>query len=126
MSGDVTAMPRGYARGLARLWSLLVAGVLLTALALGFLASQGAVDRNVHGMVAFVAAAVATGSHIRRGGGWDFLAVVALGAAVGLGLMVQGGGAAGDVHLVAALLAAVLSAGLHVARVAGDEREPSR
>lgn len=106
-------------RALFRLWSLLVAGLLLSSLVLGFLTARANGDPNLHATVAIVVAALAVGSHIRRGGGWDFLAVVSLLAAVGLGLMVQGGGVAGDLHLAVAFPAAVLSSGLHLGRWRG-------
>lgn len=109
-------------RALFRLWSLLVIGLLLTSLGLGWLASGGTMDRNLHGLVAFVAAGMAIASHMRHGSGWDFLAVVALVGAVGLGLMVQGGGVSPHLHLALALPAALLSAGVHL----GQWRGPSR
>lgn len=108
VSGKVKAV----ARALVWLRSALVAGLLLAALALGFLAADG----NRHGMVAFAAGALAAGSHVRRGSGRDFLAVVLLIAAVGLGLMVQGGGTGGRLHLAIALPAALLSTLLPLGR----------
>lgn len=98
---------------LMRAWSLIVVGLLLASLALGFLAFAGRVDPNLHGMVAFVTAAGAIASHVRRGSGWDSLAVVSLVVAVGLGLAARGGGAARP-HLMVALAATVLSGGLHL------------
>lgn len=99
---------------LMRVWSLFVVGLLLASLALGFLAFAGRVDPNLHGMVAFVTAAGAVTSHVRRGSGWDFLAVVSLVVSVGLGLAAQGGGGSARLHLAVALAAAALSGGLHL------------
>lgn len=106
---------------LMRVWSLFVVGLLLASLALGFLAFAGRVNPNLHGMVAFVTAAGAITSHVRRGSGWDFLAVVSLVVTVGLGLVARGGGGAARPHLTVALAATVLSGGLHLCgwRVAG-------
>lgn len=108
-----TRVPR---RAPFRLWSLMVASLLLASLVLGFLASEGRVDRNLHGMMGFVAAALAVASHVRQGSGWDFIAVLFLLGAVGLGLMVQGGGVSASLHLAFALPAASLSAAVHLGR----------
>lgn len=115
------------------LWGLLVTALLLTSLVLGFLAGRRDVDPNLHGMFGFVAGVLALGSHVRRGGGWDFLGVGALVGAIGLGLMVQAGGVSADLHLALAVSAVVLSAGLHLRRLwvfvsggAGPAARPSR
>jgi hypothetical protein len=47
--------------------------LLLGTLGLGFLASWGRVDPNLHSMGAFLAGVLAFGIHIRSGSGLDFL-----------------------------------------------------
>ncbi|HAM58072.1 MAG TPA: hypothetical protein DDZ42_17185 [Candidatus Rokubacteria bacterium] len=103
-------------------WAVVVAGLLLASVWLGFQASKGEADPNLHGIVAFVAAVLAIGSHVRRGGGWDFLAVVAIVVGVGLGVVAQRGGAGGDLHLAVAVSAALFSSALHVATLAPGVR----
>lgn len=107
------------AHGRLGLWALLVTALLLASLALGFLAARRDVDPNLHAMIGFLTGALALGSHVRAGGGWDFLAAVALMGAIGLGLMLQAGGVGADLHLALAVPAALLSAGLHVQRLWG-------
>jgi hypothetical protein len=102
-------------RLLSGLWAVLVAGLLLVSVWLGFQASTGSVDPNLHGLVAFVAGALAIGSHVRRGGSGDFLAVVAMVFGVGLGVMAQRGATGGALHLAVAVPAALLSSALHLA-----------
>lgn len=98
------------------LWSLLLTGFLVATLVLGFQASRGSVDPNLHAMAGFVVAGLAVVSHVRYGSGWDLLAVLTLLGAVALGLGVQGGGVAADFHLALSLPAVVLSGMLHLRR----------
>ncbi len=99
---------------LAGMWAVLVSGLLVAALLLGFAAARGAVDPGLHGMASVVAAALAVGSHVRRAGGWDFLAVVLLLAAIGFGTV--GGGGSAVLHPALATVATGVSAGLHLVR----------
>jgi hypothetical protein len=95
-------------------WTVLVSGLLVTALGLRFAADRGAVDPGLHGMASVVAAVLAIGSHVRRGGGGDFLAVVLLLATIGLGT--AGGAGSGLLHPALAIAATGLSVGLHLLR----------
>jgi hypothetical protein len=101
-------------RVLSAVWAVLLAGLLASAGLLGFAAARGAVDAGLHGVTGVVAAALAIGSHVRRGGGWDLLAVVGLLAAVGLGTFTEAGSTTATLHVAAAVPATLLSAGLHV------------
>jgi hypothetical protein len=115
--GSERALPRESTVGrlLSGLWAVLVALLLLASVWLGFRASTGSVDPNLHAFVAFVAGALAIGSHIRRGGGWDFLAAVAMLFGLGLGVMAQRADSGGGLHLAVAVPAALLSSALHLA-----------
>jgi hypothetical protein len=102
-------------RLLSGLSAVAVAGLLLTSIWLGVRASTASVDPNLHAAVGLVAGALAIGSHVRRGGGWDFLAAVAMVLAVGLGIVAQRGDSGGGLHLAVAVPAAVFSSTLHLA-----------
>lgn len=100
---------------LATLWSLLVAGLLVTSFGLGLAAGRGVLEPNLHGMVGVLAVGLAILSHVRRGSGRDFLAALLLAATAGLGTMAQAGSVGPALHLAVAVPAALLSAGLHLA-----------
>lgn len=83
--------------------------LLLGALGLGFMASWGRIDPNLHAMTAFLAGAFALGMHVRGGSGLDFLAVLLLLVTLVLGFMVLGGGVTSQLHWLAAIAAVVVS-----------------
>lgn len=83
--------------------------LLLLVLGLGFLIPFGRVDPNFHGMLAFLAGALAVGIHIRIGRGLDILAIVFLITAVGVGMTLTGSAETSAVHLWAAVCAVSIS-----------------
>lgn len=103
-------------RALFQVWTVLLVGLLLTSLVLGFQAVRGTLNPDLHAMVAFLVAGLAVASHVRLGSGWDFIAVLLLVGTVALGFAVKGSGGAADLHRILALLAVVLSGVLHLRR----------
>ncbi|MBI2358065.1 MAG: hypothetical protein HYV04_04025 [Deltaproteobacteria bacterium] len=95
--------------------------LLIGALGLGFLASWGQIDRNLHAVVALLAGLLAVGMHVRGRSGFDLLATLLLIIALGLGVMLSGGGVASATHRWAAIVAVIASAAAQIRNlVIGD------
>lgn len=99
-----------------RVWRVVVVGLLLLSLVLGFQATRGAVNPDLHATGALVVTAMAVANHVRQGSGWDFLAVLLLLGAVALGFGARDGNVGRDFHLSLALSAVALSVALHLRR----------